>query len=348
MKSAYNPLEPAALTLYSELLESSLAAEAGYVGTPPPGSFVTKEIRGQRYWYLQLSELGARRQVYLGPDHPELRARLAAIETGWASRAELARSGARLVAMLVASGARAMDSASGRVLEVLARHHVFAAGAVLVGSHAFSVLGTTLGVRWEAAYETYDIDIASAPNIAVAVRDADLPAALADAAPFVFQAIPGFDPRHASTSFSVRGRTLRLDVLTPLIGPERDGPTALPQLAVAAQPLRFLDYLLDEPIPAMVIHGHGVRVSVPSPARFALHKLLVSEERPPHQAAKQQKDLAQAEALLRLLLDARPGDVALAWDDLAARGPGWRKRVRASLRGIDARVAKQVRSTFAA
>jgi hypothetical protein len=98
----------------------------------------------------------------------------------------------------------------------------------------------------------------------------------------------------------------------------------------------------------MVIHGHGVRVSVPSPARFALHKLLVSEERPPHQAAKQQKDLAQAEALLRLLLDARPGDVALAWDDLAARGPGWRKRVRAALRGLDASVAKQVRATFAA
>lgn len=345
--SAYNSLEPAALALYSELLEGSLAAEVGHSGSPPPGSLVTKEIRGQRYWYLQLTELGARRQVYLGPDRPELRTRLAAIEEGWRSRAEQARSGARLVAMLLASGVRAIDAPSGRVLDVLSRHHVFAAGAVLVGSHAFSTLGTALGVRWESAYETHDIDLASTPTLAVAVRDADLPAALA-ATPFVFQAIPGFNPRHPSTSFSVRGRSLRLDVLTPLVGPARDEPTTLPQLAVAAQPLRFLDYLIDDPIPAMVIHAEGVRVSVPSPARFALHELLVSEERPPHQAAKQRKDLAQAEALLAVLLDARPGDVTLAWDELAARGPGWRKRVRAGLRGIDASLAKRARAAFGA
>jgi len=47
----------------------------------------------------------------------------------------------------------------------------------------------------------------------------------------------------------------------------------------AAQPLRGLDYLIEDSVDAAVIGGSGVRVNIPSPARFAFQKLWVAGER---------------------------------------------------------------------
>jgi len=58
---------------------------------------------------------------------------------------------------------------------------------------------------------------------------------------------------------------------------------------------------------------------VPSPARFALHKLLVSRTRAATQQAKSGKDLDQAARLIEVLAEDRPGDLALAWETLAKR-----------------------------
>ena len=50
------------------------------------------------------------------------------------------------------------------------------------------------------------------------------------------------------------------------------------------------------------------------------------------------KDLRQAAQVLSVLLEERPGDIALAWDDVVRRGKGWTRRVMAgvsSLKRID-------------
>jgi hypothetical protein len=75
-----------------------------------------------------------------------------------------------------------------------------------------------------------------------------------------------------------------------------------------------------------VVGGDGVLVNVPSPARFALHKLIIAGERTAAFAAKSSKDVMQAELLIDVLLDDRPGDLLLAWDALRERGESWRKK----------------------
>ncbi|CAG1014005.1 hypothetical protein ANAEL_04862 [Anaerolineales bacterium] len=40
-----------------------------------------------------------------------------------------------------------------------------------------------------------------------------------------------------------------------------------------------LDYLIEKPINAVMLAGNPCLVKVPQPARFALHKLVVSQER---------------------------------------------------------------------
>jgi hypothetical protein len=126
--------------------------------------------------------------------------------------------------------------------------------------------------------------------------------------------------REPSTSFKVRGRDLRVDFLTPARSRQSSAPVLLPHLGVAAQPLAGLDYLLEEPIDAVVVAAAGVHVQVPSPARFALHKVWVSSQRPTSEQAKVQKDLRQAEQLLDVLSVDRPDDIAAAYAALTRRG----------------------------
>jgi hypothetical protein len=61
--------------------------------------------------------------------------------------------------MARAGGAAILGAAEAQVLERLSP--VFRVGGVLVGSHAFAVIGNSLGVRWQDAIaRTEDVDIA--------------------------------------------------------------------------------------------------------------------------------------------------------------------------------------------
>ena len=123
-------------------------------------------------------------------------------------------------------------------------------------------------------------------------------------------------------------------------GPDEDAPGQLPALATGAQPLRFLDYLIYQEQKAVVLHGAGVLVNVPDPTRFAFHKLIVSQRR--SNLAKARKDLVQAQTLLEVLVQDRPGDVADFWEELCGRGERWRALALTGLRTLDAEVRNRV------
>ena len=86
-------------------------------------------------------------------------------------------------------------------------------------------------------------------------------------------------------------------------------------------------------------------MNVPSPARFALHKLVVAQRRPVAQQTKALKDRQQAEQVIACLLDSRPGDLWLALD-AAAEHPSdkFRKILKAGI----ARLADEIREPLQA
>ncbi len=310
-------------TLYAELLDLATQDRAERTARNlPAGTFVAKEIRGGRYWYLQISAGGTKSQRYLGRESPEL---LRWMETANAARGELAADAAvreRLVAMLVEGGAQREDSAPARALELLAELGIFLRGGVLIGTHAFQIYGNLLGVRFEQRHlRTADLDIAHDLSVAFALRDEpNLHAARAiTESDLGFLPVPGLDPRVPSTSYKVRGRELRIDFLAPAASPQATAPVEIPGLGLSAQPLLFLDYLIENPIPAVVLRQSGILVQVPTPARFALHKLWVARQRPAAQHVRAAKDRQQAEALLDVLIDERPEDLRFAWGALAGR-----------------------------
>ncbi len=319
-------------TIYSQLLDDLRDAGAANPVGQRPGSFVEKTVGGRRYWYLQFSRDGKQEQKYIGPHSDEL---LGLIERVRAST----RLRKNLSAMAAAGGAYVAQTAHRKVLELLADAGIFNMGAVLVGAHAFGVYGNMLGVKWDRDItHTHDIDVAHDPRMTVAVARSssiDLPRRLEEWSAMTFLPVPPspLNPTHPVTSFRVRDTELKLELLTPMRGRERDAPVELPQFSTAAQPLRFLDYLIEDPLPAAVIGGDGVLVNVPQPARFALHKLLIAGRR--QDRAKRRKDLAHAASLCWVLIDDEPADLNAAWKALAARGKRWVKGARDSLAKLD-------------
>lgn len=312
-------------TLYAELLEQLVALEAGRTIGHVPGGFVTKNVKGNPYYYFQHLEPGdAKRQAYVGRKDAVLDAVVARFERERDAFGVDAESIQRLASLLRVGGAILTDAPSARVLSALADAGVFRLGGVLVGTHAFSVIGNLLGVRWTGtAMRTQDLDVAAAASMSVAVPNltADVPGVL-ESLGMGFLPVPPFDRAGPSTSFKVRGKGLRVDLITPM----RDASTApvlIRRLRATAQPLEYLDFALEGSVRGAVIDGGGVLVNVPDPARFALHKLIITGKRPVTAQVKSEKDLRQAGAVLDVLLEDRPGDIAAACEDIRRRGKTW-------------------------
>jgi len=308
--------------VYAELLDQTILAEAERVARhlPAPGTFVSKEIKGGRYWYLQRVEAGRKRQYYLGPESDALARWMSEVVAHRQTSVADERRRSELVGMLLAGGATGEVTSVGRVIQVLAESGVFRLGGVLVGTQAFHCYSNVLGVRFRAvAQRTQDVDVAQDRSIPVALDAGTLPSPLQElleSADPAFLAVPSLDPREPSTAFKVRGRDLRVDLLTPWRTGDGEGPVQLPYLKAAAQPLPFLDYLLTDVRQAVVLVGAGALVRVPDPGRFVFHKLWLSRQRPATYQTKARKDLRQAQEVARVLLEDRPRDLDRARETL--------------------------------
>jgi len=321
--------------VYSELLERSIHFEAGNIlGTAASGSFVDKRVRGRRYWYLQKSLGSTKRQLYLGPDSETLRTWMARVAEERAltrqDRAEMVRLGS----MLVSGGLAAESEGVVKVLEIVREAEVFRLGGVLIGTVAYRALGAALGVMLEgAAVRTQDVDIAQEPALAIGLTPDRTRGTVAErllGSEEGVRPISTLDPRTPSTSFSVRSRDLRVDFLVPARGSEKEAMVFLPAFGLSAAPLRFLEYLIESPIQAVVVGPRPVLVNAPQPARFALHMIYTSLARSATFQTKATKDLAQASSLIEVLAEDRPADIVEAWSALGGY-PRVRKRIAATI-----------------
>jgi hypothetical protein len=56
-----------------------------------------------------------------------------------------------------------------------------------------------------------------------------------------FFEVPALNPKSPSTSFKLRGQEFKVDLLTPLEGPNTSKPVHLPHFKTFAHPMRFLE-----------------------------------------------------------------------------------------------------------
>lgn len=330
--SPYQALSPSAQAAYAQLLDAAQSVELKRSIASLPGSFASKQVKGRTYWYFQYTEIsGKLRQVYVGPDSDRVRALMDQRENETLSSGlgPLARSA-------MALGCEPLLPAHYKVIRRLSDYGFFNAGGVLIGTHAFLAFGNMLGLGWGDTSRTQDVDFAHVgKQMAIALPsdiEVDTRGAI-ESLQMGFLPIINSAGKVGGTYLSSRDPDFQLDFLTPLHR-GADTPYEHPQLKVVLQPLKFMEYLLEDVQQAVLFCADGAVVAnVPNPARYALHKLIVFGERPVARTVKANKDLRQSAALLAYFRSASDWELQAAWDDLVARGPGWVSRVQ---RGRDA------------
>ncbi len=312
-------------TLYAELLDLS---EDDYLLGYAAGSYVSKNIKGKAYWYYQQTVGKERQQKYLGPETPELLDEIKSRKSKQMDRRkELSRR--KEICQALTAGARIrMDSTTARILKALAEAGAYAAGAVLIGSHAYGIYPAMLGRKFSAAnLRTGDVDFAA---IHIAVSEPVSFAEVITTAEKNMLLVPPAPHAKISTKLKMRGADYRIELLTPAHGNQKK-PIVLNNLKFGAQPLPYLDFLIEDPVDAVAPVDVGIRVKVPAPEKYALHKLIVAQARETSQFAKREKDLAQAMELLSILQTDLPAELSQAWDNLVDRGPDYSAKAITSL-----------------
>ena len=329
------PLPASAQSAYAEILEVARHQELARSVEGLSGSFNRKTVKGAEYWYYQVTDAagGKTRQLFVGRDSEKLRELVARARTRDTSQVERLAKGA------IALGCAAATPAHFRIVRRLNEIGFFHAGGVLIGSHAFLAYGNSLGVSWGNLARTQDIDFAHAGKGIALALPASLQIDTKDAIEHLeagFLPVPGFRPKDKSASFiSKVDRTLRVDFLTPMVH-DRGEAFRHDGLGVNLQPIRFMEFLLEDVDQAVILSAVGAVVAtIPDPARYALHKLLVHAERRKTNPAKAVKDLQQAAALIEVLSEFRGDALVSLWRDLLKRGPGWRRRARTSLVALE-------------
>jgi hypothetical protein len=342
---------PATQTLYAQLFEATAAYDIDLVGGFGQGFAVERAVRKRTYLYWQMRDVaGHLRQVYLGPAL-DLRAQALreSLEQYKERRRPILADLQRLSAAYVASGGATHLGGHFAIVDALARAGLFRAGALLVGSHAFVSIGAALGVTWSGdTVATAAVDISRDAFVTIAcesLHPIDVPGVLKQVDPTFFL-VPELDLKAPSSSMMSRSRGVKVDLLTTAKSPRDARPRLIAPLGLAAQPLRYMDYLVrDEVARGLFIGAHAIVVNIPHAGRFALHKLAVSMRRADGPASiKAEKDRRQAEALILALAERQPGALALAAE--AARAHHDRRLARDVAAGAK-RISPEARRSIA-
>ena len=122
---------------------------------------------------------------------------------------------------------------------------------------------------------------------------------------------------------------LIVEFLTPERGRGVDGPVPLKKWGMNATALRFLDFLVKD---KMMITLEGIKVVLPHPARFAIHKLVVAQRRTNKDKAR--KDNMAAVDILNDLIDAGQEDeIRSVYKEFSLP---WQKKIVTALKGLNA------------
>lgn len=318
-------------TMFAELTQRTLDAQFA-ADFPMEGWFVTVTVKDRNYWYFDLpTPEGKDKRSYVGPHSDE------AITARVKAHKEIKdnmRERRRMVSTLRRAGLPGPDPFAGDVTKALADAGLFRLRAVLIGSVAFSTYAGMLGVRLpSSAMQTGDADFAQDFAISTGVEDS-LPPVLE-----VLQSVdPEFRPvPHPADKAKVvafqNAKGYRVEFLTGNRGSDEytGKPSPMPALGGAsAENLRFLDYLIYEPVRTVLLFREGVNVLVPAPERYAVHKLIVSSRRRTDTLGrvKADKDLTQASLLFQALVETRhDSELADAWEEAWDRGDAWKEGI---------------------
>jgi len=302
----------------------------------PSGSFRRQKRGGRYYWYWQRREGKKVINKYVGPYTDkaitERVRRHNELKSDYDERREIVRA-------LISAGLPRTDVMSGEIVEAMWRAGFFRLRGVLVGTTAFQCYAGILGMKLpNPTTSTRDADFAQYFAIANMIDDAMPP--LLDILHEVddsFRAVKHASGSEQSPAF-INSAKYRVEFLTPNRGSDdyEGKPAQMAALGgAAAEPIRFLDFLIRHPIRSVLLYGGGIPATIPSPERYAVHKLIVSERRRREMVSKVDKDVAQAATLIEAMWQSRYVDLSSAWEEAWSRGKSWQTQLANGMSRLD-------------
>ncbi|WP_031438528.1 GSU2403 family nucleotidyltransferase fold protein [Methylobacter tundripaludum] len=269
-------------SLYSYLFEEALANESITICPGMHGSFSKETRRNNVYWYWVGRNNGKVTRIYIGADNKESEALIVSLE----NRKDMAKlaiaSMKRTAAAYRGAGGQLIEPSTFKILAPLA--YLFRKGVFVIGSHGFLSICNALGISPLTGDDMKSISLAI-PDERKAVSDIS----------------PEFDENFFKGVGKPLSSKTKVHVFTADRGSKK--PVYFDDLGVAAEPLRFIDYLLGgEPFKGLVIGSYAIPVHLPNPARFAIHKLIISQCADRSFNGGSEKDIAQAAVLLDYLI----------------------------------------------
>ena len=304
----YQAIPPALSTLFASIDGHVKAGAPVFVGAA--GSIARRKNQNGVEYYVRrfYGAAGTQQETYLGiVGEYEIASLRAQIDEVKALVPELR--------LLAREGFQVADPRTYATLASLHLHGVFAAGATLIGSHAFGVLINQMGIR-AVAYATEDVDIARREALAFErIPNKGFLDMLKESG-IDFVEVPQLDNKKPSTSFKQQGKSrFHVDLLVPSPNSEIQ-IIEVPELMAHATALPYLAYVLGQTEIASLLAREGCcPVRVPVAERFAIHKLVVSQLRA-SRGTKTGKDVFQAAVLLAALGEKFPGAIESAVVDL--------------------------------
>ena len=312
-------------TAYDDLMQRFRSA-------PPvsiEGSILRIEKGGRGYWVARQRIGSIVLERSIGPDSEDVRKLVEQAKKEQAVRDAWNQGSARIVSMLRAAGCLTPDQTSAKILSALDRVGFFRQGGILGGTQAFRHYPLLLGANVpETVFSiTGDMDIMAPSHMVLATEDGNLSSQLTQVG-LDLRTVFGLTQQDAP-KWVIDG-SVELEILSPI----RHGgePSHIHKgVGERVQALRYLEYAFKDPVKAVSLSRSGVLVTIPSPERYALHKLLVAQLWRRGCQPKKRKDLHQAEWLIEVLAEARPFELWTAWQDIWGRGPKWRVLLEWSL-----------------
>lgn len=345
-------LDLAVRNLFQEFQEVALQRAALQQALRREGTITRKRVKRRDYWYRQHYIREQAVQEYIGPANNEMYDRINALkEKLKESKDQIRRLVVRerqRIPLFRRAGLPVLDPLTASLLERFSELNLVYQRGTLVGSHAFAAYTGMLGRLFKKeSLKTLDIDLVRDP---LQISKESPPIDLVHPNGFIavrgkyFHSVPGLSRKSLPSSF-VGPSGLRIDFLVPLRGKPRAAVRLVDLPEVGAQPLHFLDYLIKDSVPAVLLGPRGgIAVTVPDPCRYAIHKLIVATRRPVSETAKRHKDLLQAAQLIPACFEERPDELRHAFHEAIQRGKGWRRAIENSLKTLPAEVAKSLTS----
>lgn len=329
MKKFYSELSVNAQNAYADLFDSVLSLNLLSV-RKLNGSFNKKIIKNKEYWYFQYRGINRNiNQIYIGPESDKLSELIKIQKDSEHSSKEISS----LASSAIALGCEPLIPKHFRVIRRLDEYGFFKRGGILVGTHAYLSMCNMLGIKPEDSMQTQDVDFAHAgKNISVAMpSNINIKVSTAIES-LELGLIPISSGEKIGASYlNPSEPSFRLDFLTSKTS-EDDHPIYIKELGVSLQPLKFMEFSMINTLQSTVFCKEGaVLVNIPDPSRFAIHKLIVSQERKQSEMAKINKDIRQANVLIQYYINTNQYKLIETLNEAYENGPGWAKRINSGI-----------------